>query len=228
MKHDSRKHWFHKWLHVTPRPRRGRFRPGLECLEGRCVPAVFLVTNTLDAGPGSLRQAILDSNATPGPNTIDFAIPGTGVHTIAVGSTTGMPLPAITNPVLIDGYSQPGTNPNSLTVGDNAVLLIQLDGSLLSGGDGLDVFSGGVTIEGLVIDHFPNTGIVVSGVSGDVIAGNFVGIDPTGTTAAGNNWSGISLINGASGNTIGGTTAAARNVSSGNGNNGVGLYGAGA
>jgi hypothetical protein len=166
MKHDSLKHWLRKWLHVTPRPRRGRFRPGLECLEGRCVPAVFLVTNTLDAGPGSLRQAILDSNATAGPNTIDFAIPGGGVQKILVGSMTGMPLPAITNAVTIDGYSQPGTSPNSLTQGDNAVLLIQLDGSSLSGRDGLDVFSGGVTIVGLVIDHFANTGILVSGVSG--------------------------------------------------------------
>ena len=38
---------------------------------------VFVVTTTADSGPGSLRQAILDSNAaTGGTNTIDFAIPG--------------------------------------------------------------------------------------------------------------------------------------------------------
>ena len=57
---------------------------------------VFLVTTTADGGPGSLRQAILDSNAaTGGTNTIDFAIPGPGVHTIALAS----PLPAITTSV---------------------------------------------------------------------------------------------------------------------------------
>ena len=65
----------------------------------------FAVTTTADSGPGSLRQAILDSDAaTGGTNTIDFAIPGQGVQTIAPLS----PLPAITNPVLIDGFSQPG------------------------------------------------------------------------------------------------------------------------
>ena len=66
---------------------------------------LFVVTTTADSGPGSLRQAILDSNAATGAtNTIDFDIPGSGVQTIAPLS----PLPAITNPVLIDGDSQPG------------------------------------------------------------------------------------------------------------------------
>src|SRR5262249_47536147 len=47
----------------------------------------FLVTTTADSGPGSLRQAILDSNnATGGTNTIDFAIPGSGRHSIALQS----------------------------------------------------------------------------------------------------------------------------------------------
>ena len=65
----------------------------------------FEVTTTADGGPGSLRQAILDSNNAPdGTNTIDFDIPGTGVRTIAPAS----PLPAITTPVVIDGTSQPG------------------------------------------------------------------------------------------------------------------------
>ena len=65
----------------------------------------FEVTTTADGGPGSLRQAILDSNlATGGTNTINFAIPGTGVQTIAPAS----PLPVITNPVVIDGTTQPG------------------------------------------------------------------------------------------------------------------------
>ena len=66
---------------------------------------LFVVTTTADGGPGSLRQAILDSNATPGAtNTIDFDIPGDGVQTIGAAST----LPAISNPVVIDGTSQPG------------------------------------------------------------------------------------------------------------------------
>ena len=83
-----------------------RFRPRLEWMEDRTLLSTFLVSNTGDSGPGSLRQAILDSNAATGAtNTIDFDIPGTGVQTIAPLS----PLPAITNPVLIDG------NPSRVT-----------------------------------------------------------------------------------------------------------------
>ncbi len=89
------------------------------------VTALLVVTNTSDSGPGSLRQAILNANANPGVDTIDFAIPGTGVHTISPASA----LPTITDPVVIDGYTQPGASPNTLANGDNAVLLIELDGS---------------------------------------------------------------------------------------------------
>ena len=60
------------------------------------IGRTILVTNTSDSGPGSLRQAILDSNADAGDvDRISFNIPGTGVRTIA--PLTG--LPAITQPV---------------------------------------------------------------------------------------------------------------------------------
>ncbi|HNB51831.1 MAG TPA: hypothetical protein PK530_07805, partial [Anaerolineales bacterium] len=45
--------------------------------------ANFTVINTNDSGAGSLRQAILNANSNPGPDTIDFNIPGGGVHTIS-------------------------------------------------------------------------------------------------------------------------------------------------
>ena len=72
-----------------------------------CGPDRFLVTNTLDSGPGSLRQAMLDANATPnvgGPDVIRFSIPGAGRTTIQPLSI----LPTITDAVVIDGTSQPG------------------------------------------------------------------------------------------------------------------------
>jgi hypothetical protein len=103
------------------------FRPRLEALEDRCLPATFTVLNTLASGPGSLRQAILDANATPnvgGPDLIAFNIPGGGVRTIRPTSA----LPAVTDPVVIDGYTQPGASPNTLPDGNNAVLLIELRG----------------------------------------------------------------------------------------------------
>src|SRR5215470_11092296 len=66
--------------------------------------AVLTVLNANDSGAGSLRQAILDANATNGLDTIVFQIPGAGVHTISPAST----LPPVTDPVIIDGTSQPG------------------------------------------------------------------------------------------------------------------------
>ena len=53
---------------------------------------VFVVTTTADSGPGSLRQAIIGSNALAGePNTVDFDIAGPGLHTISLLS----PLPSL-------------------------------------------------------------------------------------------------------------------------------------
>jgi len=86
---------------------------------------LFTVTNTNDSGTGSLRQAILNANAAPGADTINFNVPGTGVHTIAPTSA----LPTVSEAVTIDGYSQPGATPNSKAVGNDAVLKIELSGA---------------------------------------------------------------------------------------------------
>ena len=86
----------------------------------------FSVVNTGDSGPGTLHQAILDANAHPGADVIAFGIPGTGVQTITLTS----PLPVITDPVTIDGYTQPGASPNmnGPGLGLNTELTIQVDG----------------------------------------------------------------------------------------------------
>ena len=98
---------------------------------------VFVVSTTADSGPGSLRQAILDSNATAGgSNTIDFAIPGQGVQTIVAAS----PLPDITTSVLIDGSSQPG---------DEGTPLIELSSSESGAIQGLNITGSEVTVRGL-------------------------------------------------------------------------------
>src|SRR5688572_716467 len=63
----------------------------------------FTVTNTQDSGAGSLRQAILDANANAGADVINFSI-GAGQQTIVLAAA----LPVITDPVTIDGTTQPG------------------------------------------------------------------------------------------------------------------------
>jgi hypothetical protein len=56
-----------------PARRRPSFLPRLVELEDRSLPSTFMVTNTLDSGPGSLRQAVLDANGNAGADTIVFA-----------------------------------------------------------------------------------------------------------------------------------------------------------
>ena len=94
------------------RARHRQFPLTVEPIERRQLLSTFVVTNTNDAGPGSLRQAITDSNndtSNPGVDTIDFAINGLGVQTIQPLSD----LPTITHPVFIDGNFQPGSTVNT-------------------------------------------------------------------------------------------------------------------
>ena len=199
-----------------------RARPRFEWLEDRTVLATFLVSNTGDSGPGSLRQAILDSNAASGAtNTIDFDIPGSGVQTVAPLSS----LPAITNPVLIDGDSQPGYA---------GTPLIELDGSQAGGGDGLTITGSGVTVRGLDIGGFSQgAGIHLTGTgtTGDWIYGNFLGTDATGETADPDK-EGVEIDGGATLNRIGTdgdgvNDAAERNLISGNSFAGIVINGRG-
>jgi len=149
----------------------------------------FVVTSNLDTVDASddattftLREAILAANAHPGLDTIVFDIPGSGVHTIRPLSA----LPAITDPVVLDGYSQPGTRINTLEVGDNAVLLIELDGTNAGLASGLTISAGKSTVKGLAINSFAYHGIDITANGNNVIAGNFIGTDVTGTLSRGN------------------------------------------
>ena len=173
----------------------------------------FLVINTNDTGPGSLRQAIADANGHAGLDTIAFNIPGAGLQTVTPASV----LPNITDPVVIDGYTQPGASPNTLAQGNNAVLLIELNGTSAGAGEnGITVANstGTTTIRGLVINRFGGEGIQLS-AGGSIIEGNFIGTNAAGTAALGNNSAGIYLRGGFS-STIGGPLPSARNLISGN------------
>lgn len=160
----------------------------------------------------SLRAAIQESNVNIGKDTINFNLVGPGVRTLAPLS----PLPTITDPVIIDGYSQPGTSVNTLpNGGNNAVLLVQLQGSNIGGfGSALTIAAGNSTVKGLVINFFPGSAILMNTNGGNTIQGNFIGTNPDGTAASANA-AGI-FISSSNTNTIGGLTADARNVISGN------------
>jgi parallel beta-helix repeat protein len=161
--------------------------------------ATFTVLNNSDTGAGSLRQAIIDANANPGADLIDFAIPGSGVPTISILSA----LPTITDPVTIDGTTQ------------NAGL-VEIDGSLAGFiPAALDIAGGSSSILGLVLNRISGTVIQISGPGGNIIRGNLIGTAPSGTVDLGNNGFAIDIID-STGNIIGGTTSSNRNLISGN------------
>jgi CSLREA domain-containing protein len=177
----------------------------------------FTVTKTADTNDGScdadcsLREAIIAANNNPGQDTIAFNI-GSGAQTISPTSV----LPNITESVIIDGTTQPGFAGNPL---------IEIDGTNAGTNVfGLTVGGDHCTVKGLVINRFKGGyGIFVSGTGNHTISGNYIGLDLTGTVAQGN-FTGIGISS--ANNIIGGTTAAERNVISGNDfNSGIGISG---
>jgi hypothetical protein len=165
------------------------------------------VVNTNDSGPGSLRQAIIDSNADSGDrDTIVFNIPGAGVRTI----TPLTALPTLSQPVIIDGATQPGFA---------GTPLIELNGSDVAG-NGLWLTGGNSLVRGLAINRFGAAGIRIDAPGGNVIQGNRIGTNAAGTSDLGNTGDGIAIFGG-TGTIIGGTSVEARNIVSGN--NAVGI-----
>ena len=198
-----------------------------------------MVTNTNSTGPGSLHEAITAANNLPGPDRILFNIPGAGVHKIKAGQTR---LPGIYESLTIDGYSQPGAKQNSLVVGNNAIILIQIDGldattpggglSLERGGapDGQTMLASNYVVRGLSLTGFSaeqtisfppatyrSTALAAWGnVDSAVITGNFIGLLPDGETAGPNGLGMVVSHSRSTKVTVGGTDPASRNVISGN------------
>jgi hypothetical protein len=144
----------------------------------------FVVDSNADSGSGSLRNAIQTANASCGdsfPCKVAFRVPATGVVTIRPET----PLPAVTaDNATIDG-----------TTSTNRVFL---DGSLLREGNGIELSTScSGSVLGLAIGNFPETGITMSQRAGkcgqyllfplQLIEGNYIGVDPSGTTPAPNN-----------------------------------------
>ncbi|MEO7723346.1 MAG: hypothetical protein ABIU29_01455 [Chthoniobacterales bacterium] len=178
----------------------------------------FTVTTIDPRGSGSLTEAIETANVHAGADTIAFNFPGSGVHTIAVGDTS---LPEVTDPVMIDGYTQPGASPNTLDVGDDAVILIRIDGSSDPQSPAvfnlLTVSAGNTLIRGLAFTGFPplefpslsRAAIVLFAGGNNVVQGNFVGLSSDDLPVIRNS---IGIAISSSNNTVGGTLAAERNI----------------
>ena len=147
-------------------------------LDGKCFTGSVLVVQGEEC---TLRADIQEANKTPGADVINFDIPGTGVNTIA----PTFELPAVTGPVTINGYSQPGAQPNTKAVGSDAVMKIMLSGAKTVNADALEIGASGSTVKGLVVNQWQGVGIRIlgSGATGNRITGNYIGTDPDGAGA---------------------------------------------
>jgi len=134
------------------------------------------VTNTSDAGPGSLRQALLDANASTDARVdVRFNIPGAGVHTIRVTSA----LPTLTHAnFTVDASTQPGYVDHPLIeLAPDDPAAVADDDSFFSG---LYVNAADASVIGLNVHGF-DIGLYFDHADGARVFGNFIGTDPTGT-----------------------------------------------
>jgi hypothetical protein len=166
------------------------------------------LVNTNDSGQGSLRQVILNANAIAGADTVRFELTGAATYTIQPLTA----LPIVTDPLTIDGTTQAGFG---------GAPIVELDGAAVS--IGLEITAGSSTVRGLVINGF-SEGIMLDTGGNNVVQGNYIGTNLAGTGDLGNLNNGI-LIQDSANNTIGGTTAAQRNIISGNDGDGIRITG---
>jgi len=173
-------------------------------LLGAAWPAsglTLVVTNHADAGPGTLREAITTVNLVPGADGILFNLPSDAPRTITFLSA----LPEVTDPLFLDGRSQPDYDTRPV---------IELDGSQLFMANGISLRTTNATVRGLALTGFGGAGISIEGGGGHFIVDNVVGADPEGLAARGNAV-GLEVVDAAN-NAIGGTLPEDGNIIAGN------------
>ncbi len=157
---------------IVRRTRRGSvrskitFRPRLEYLEDRAVPST--VTNLLDSGPGSLRDAIAN---TPGGGTVDFQPGLTGTIILSIGEL------AINNDLTITG---PGASVITVS-GNHRSRVFEITGAF-------NVAISGLTISGgyAPIANLAGGGVYIQGLGGGIL-NDFGTLTVRDCTIAGNN-----------------------------------------
>src|SRR5262249_12550191 len=122
----------------------------LESLEDRTVPATFLVATTVDGGAGSLRQAILDANASSGADTIAVA---SGTYNLTLGELDITDDLTITGAGGIDGtfINAAGLDRVFQVIGNATLSKLGIEGGKASQGAGILVQGGNVTLSDLSI-----------------------------------------------------------------------------
>jgi len=193
---------------VGSRPDRGAYESNVDDTAGLHI-TVTSAADDVAGTAGTLRRAIINANASPGLHIIDFNIPGNCpqlIHLVAE-------LPQITKGLIIDGYSQPSSSPNTLVLGDNARHCVLLDG-------------GGSIPEGLVFNQASNEALSVIGLGFGGFTGDSISLlTGKGHRITGNQFNGafsgiqmpasathISMAGNSANSIVGGTSPGQRNV----------------
>ncbi len=207
-------------------------RAGMAAVYGAGPTLSSIVTNTLDTAPGSLRAALYYAFDHPGTR-ITFNIPTSdpgytnGVFTIQPSDQ----LPSLVNATTIEGVREPAVPPMPQYPIPTAPL-IQINGKGAMTAPTPSTFANGLrfagtncTVHALIINGFSASGILIdtTNATGNTVAGCYLGTDSSGNTAFTNGLSPITIQNGASGNTIGGTAVSNRNIISGSVFQGIAL-----
>ncbi len=188
------------------------------CTATAAHAATFTVTTTADTGAGSLRAAITSANAAAGADTIVFAIPGSGPHTITLAST----LPFVSGVLTIDGYSQFGSVQNTRTPdqgGLDTVLAIEITATTATTNGFMLQANADLTVQGLAMRGLQNA---IMGNTGNqdasrlTVYGNFIGTTVAGGALPGSGNSGCAVRTGFSAVQVGGLLPWQRNLLSGN------------
>jgi hypothetical protein len=178
---------------------------------------IILVTTTSDSGAGSLRQALIVADSTTGADTIQFNIPDTDPgYNGTNGTWTIQPSEQfdkmIGDSTFINGASQSANQGDSNPSGPE----IEIDGTNVE--ESCFIIEGSYNkISGLTINRFGYYGISIryENAIGNIISGNYIGIDVTGEIALGNAMGGINVDGFTKGNLIGGLSPSERNIISG-------------
>jgi hypothetical protein len=135
--------------------------------------------------------------------------------------------------ILISGSGATGNTVQNNIIGMNVngnAAISNADGVTINQGANHNIIGGtaGFGLENWISGN-SNEGVLISDqfTSNNVVLGNLIGTDGSGSTYIRNGDCGVLIINGASNNTVGGTATAAGNVISGNFNQGVALSGPG-
>jgi hypothetical protein len=203
---------------------------------GPCTIQPASALPVLNAG-GTTIDGYSQAGAVPGALRIEIDGSGAGyAYGFLINSAGNVIQGLVINRFSRSGICLEGGGATNNTIAGNFIGLAadgttdlgnSLDGVYIYAGAQNNTIGGDTDEERNIISGNQIFGIFISGsgTMNNIVSGNYIGTDVSGTVDRGNDWSGIFITGGAQNNTIGGDTDGERNVISGNNEDGVRIQG---